>query len=185
MRAIESCRARSAAAMAESARARSAAAIESWFTVGTTSPGDSFVIGMRFDELVARRVVFVLLALRVESVCCALTVDTPPKVRAMARPIAQLLENPIRIFSFHSDALRVQAPAGDHAGRAPNGTWDFQHPTQGGATHLRCAPSDDHRRGSPWRAFDMPPRGAKEEEKCTTKVQWHRDLGGLWAVHCG
>jgi len=31
-------------------------------------------------------------------------------VRAIARPIAQLLENPIRIFSSHYAALRVQPP---------------------------------------------------------------------------
>ena len=64
------------------------------------SRGDSFVIGMRCDErglLFRLRGLRRLVVRRVESVCCAFTVDTPPKVRAIARPIAQLLENPIRI----------------------------------------------------------------------------------------
>src|SRR5207237_449466 len=74
---------------------------------------------------VVRRDFVVRVVRRVESVCCAFTVDTPPKVRAIARPIAQLLENPIRIFSSHYAALRVQAPAGDLAGGASEPVGDL------------------------------------------------------------
>src|SRR5690242_7011455 len=86
----------------ESCRARSAAAIESWFTgagAGVTSPFDSLVIGIRCDDVVFFLAFPLVVFVRgVESVCCAFTVDTPPKVRAIAR-IAQLLQTPIRIVS--------------------------------------------------------------------------------------
>src|SRR5436309_15747399 len=75
---------------------------------------------MRCEELVvrrARRDVVVRVVRRVESVCCAFTVDTPPKVRAIARPIAQLLENPIRIFPSDCAALRIR-PRGRPCGRS-------------------------------------------------------------------
>src|SRR3954463_9391439 len=82
---------------------------------------------MRCVERVVRDVrrVVVRVVRRVESVCCACTVDTLPKVRAIASPIAQLLENPIRIFSSHYAALRVQAPAGDLAGGASEPAGDL------------------------------------------------------------
>src|SRR5437762_6580366 len=65
---------------------------------------------MRSDEVVRPFDFVLLVVLRVESVCCAFTVDTPPRVRAIARPIAQLLENPIRIglLSSHCGALRLR-----------------------------------------------------------------------------
>src|SRR3954464_4826299 len=134
---------------------------------------------MRCDERAVRRAELrrVVVVRRVESVCCAFTVDTPPNVRAIARPIAQLLENPIRMLSSHYAALRVQAPAGDLAGGASDPVGDFSLPTRrrwgspsiapphrgtslrptsfcgrpksmGGSADAGRAPSDDHRRGT-------------------------------------
>src|SRR5436853_3875535 len=98
---------------------------------------------MRCEERVVRlvrRLVlvrFVRVVRRVESVCCAFTVDTPPKVRAIARPIAQLLENPIRIFSSHCAALRVQPPRAILRAEQPNRRRIPSFRLGGGGTHPR------------------------------------------------
>jgi len=107
-------------------------------------------LGIRCEERVVRlgaRAVRVVR--RVESVCCAFTLDTPPNVRAIARPIAQLLENPIRIFSPPTVPPSAFKP--------PRATLRAEHQYRsvvfsrhgGGGAHPLRAPSDDHRRGTP------------------------------------
>src|SRR3954469_561724 len=120
----------------ESCRARSAAAIESAFTAGgeTTSPPDSFVIEIRFVELVLPVFVpdfFAVLVCFVVLGCCACAVGTAATPRAIANAIAQLFESFIRMVSSLSAALRVH----------PRGrSWRVKHWNQSAVSRAACGP---------------------------------------------
>ena len=140
---------------------------------------------MRCDEVVRRADRRVLCVVwRVESVCCAFTVDTPPKVRAIARPIAQLLENPIRIFLLPLCRPPRSSPRGRPCGRSTGTdsvvsslrTWGRWGSSPGTPRHRGEAPCDLLRncgrtKSSEWTA--NAGRAPSDDHRRGTAGLWH------------